>query len=133
MRLIDTDALLELIKSNELDILSESAISVITLIELLRGIESERERRELKENLEKVTKVLPIDNRAVLTFARLYRSLKREGKLIGDADLIQASIAIANGLKLLTRNLRHFKRLEKYGLVVEEPKGKSKKALNSRT
>jgi len=39
----------------------------------------------------------------------MHRKLKSKGMLIPDADLLQASIAIANNLMLVTKNIRHFK------------------------
>ena len=38
----------------------------------------------------------------------IYRKLKKEGKLLPDADLLQASIAIANDLEFVTKNVKHF-------------------------
>ncbi|ADT85057.1 hypothetical protein TERMP_02083 [Thermococcus barophilus MP] len=42
--------------------------------------------------------------------------MKRNGELIEDADLLIAATAIAKGYTLWTRNIKHFERLEKFGL-----------------
>ena len=116
MKLLDTDVLIEILKENRVEELKDSCLSVITLIEFLRGIKNEKERRIVKENLEKMVKIVGIENKAILVYSKIYRELKKEGKLLSDADLLQASLAIANDLRLVTKNIKHFKRLEKFGL-----------------
>ena len=38
--------------------------------------------------------------------------------LITDTNLLEASIAIANNLVLVTKNIKHFKILEEFGLKI---------------
>jgi len=49
--------------------------------------------------------------------AEIYAELKKQGKLINDADILIASIVITNNAVLVTSNETHFKRIK--GLKVE--------------
>ena len=47
----------------------------------------------------------------------MYQTLRADGMLLEDADIFMAAIAITNDATLVTRNLRHFERIE--GLRLE--------------
>jgi tRNA(fMet)-specific endonuclease VapC len=49
--------------------------------------------------------------------AQVYANLRQRGKLISDADILIAGIALAGDYVLVTQNLKHFKRVT--GLKVE--------------
>jgi len=119
MKIIDSDVLIDLIKEDKFKEVENNAITIITLLEFLRGIEKEEERKAWKKNIENLMKILNIDNKAILIYTKIYRELRREGKILPDADLLQAAIAIANNLVFCTRNVKHFQRLEKFGLKLE--------------
>jgi toxin FitB len=59
--------------------------------------------------LQFAARVLVTDARVWLTFGRLKASLHDMGRPQDDLDVIVAATATANGLALVTRNLRHFK------------------------
>ena len=61
--------------------------------------------------------VMPFDTPAAKAYGALRSELERRGTPIGDADLRIASIAVANGLTVVTGNVRHFERVP--GLPVE--------------
>jgi predicted nucleic acid-binding protein len=61
--------------------------------------------------------VLPFDVQAARRYGDLRAELERKGTPIGDADMRIAAIAGANGLTVVTANLRHFQRV--VGLPVE--------------
>jgi len=67
-----------------------------------------------EELLRQIT-VLPIDDAAAAQFDQLRRNKRL--KKIGRADLSIASIALAHGATVVTRNLRHFRQIP--GLSVE--------------
>jgi len=50
-------------------------------------------------------------------FGKIKARLKKEGKLVNDADLLIASIVIANNGVLVTNNTAHFERI--LGLKLE--------------
>ena len=59
--------------------------------------------------------VLDLDYGSATIWGELAEKLKSNG--IGDLDLFIASIALANGHTLITRNIKHFERMP--GLTVE--------------
>lgn len=119
---MDTDALINSLREG---MRRGDALSVLTVLEYLRGIPAEN-REEIKGLLEKSFQIIGLDNGVILEYCRLYNSLKAEGKLISDADLLIAATAISKGMKLLTSNVRHFRRLKGHGLMlVEDDEGES--------
>jgi len=111
MHLLDTDTLIEMIKTKNHQ---PGAISPITLIETLRGIETKK-RPNIKELLTESFTLLNIDNKTIETYCTLYQKLRAEGSLIPDADLLIAATAIAHNLALETKD-QHFQRLKSLGL-----------------
>lgn len=92
-------------------------ISILTLIEILRGIPIEK-RVNVKESFEELYRIYHLDNEIINEYCRLYDTLKQEGKLIPETDIIIAATAIAKKITLATLDT-HFTRLEKYGLKIE--------------
>ena len=76
-------------------------------------IDEAKKVRKLIETLD----VLEFSTAVSETFGKLSNELKRNGKNIGDFDLLIASIALCHGETLLTRNTKHFSQIP--GLVVE--------------
>lgn len=129
MHLLDTDTLTHLHAGHpkvieRLRALDDpdAATTIITKIELLRGrmdhvlkaatgdelLRAQQLLARSEELLEQII-VVPFDAAAVAQFDRLrtVRALRK----IGRADLLIASIALANRATLVTRNVRHFKRV----------------------
>lgn len=44
-------------------------------------------------------------------FARTRSTLRRQGNIVADLDLLIGATAVVNGFTLMTRNLRHFQRI----------------------
>lgn len=129
MHLLDTDTLTHLYAGNQrvaeqLRTVSDSeiGITIVTKIELLRGrmdyvlkaatgtdLLRAQELLLRTEDLLSQVLVVPISPPALVQFERL-SSIKGTRK-IGRADLLIASIAIANKAVLITRNLRHFRQV----------------------
>ena len=61
---------------------------------------------------------LPFDDRAAETYADIRADLEKRGLPIGPNDLMIASIAVTNGLVLVTHNVREFGRVN--GLIIED-------------
>jgi tRNA(fMet)-specific endonuclease VapC len=55
--------------------------------------------------------VLRIDEPAAEQFGRLKAILRREGRLIGDIDLLIAGVTLRHGLTVVTNNTGHFERI----------------------
>jgi tRNA(fMet)-specific endonuclease VapC len=135
MYLLDTDTLTHLHagNSNVLERLKsvidvEAGITIITKVEVLRGridylVKAESGSSLLKaqellfrtETLLSELLIIPIDRSASIEFDRL-RDISKFRK-IGRADLLIASITLANRATFVTRNLRHFKQIP--GLKLE--------------
>jgi tRNA(fMet)-specific endonuclease VapC len=135
MYLLDTDTLthLQFGNSNVAEKLrmnedSEFGITIVTKVEILRGRIEYLLKAEDGINLLKAQEllfrteallsdllVIPVDRAASVEFDRL-RTVSKFRK-IGQADLLIASITLANRAVLVTRNLRHFKQIP--GLRVE--------------
>jgi len=113
MNLLDTDAVIKLLRERRYEI---GSITVVTLIEVLRGIEDER-RTEIKGLLEDSFDLVSLDNKVVTTYCTLYHKLRKKGETIPDADLLIAAAAISHDLPLKTGD-KHFERLEAFGLRI---------------
>ncbi len=111
MSLLDTSIIIKYLQEKKPH---TGNISILTLIELLRGIPDEK-RADVKESFEELYRIHPLDNETIIEYCRLYDTLKQEGKLIPETDMIIAATAINKKLKLATLDT-HFTRLEKHGL-----------------
>jgi tRNA(fMet)-specific endonuclease VapC len=100
---------------------SQLATSSITLGEIVYGAYRVFARtREIVTRLEAILPsipVLPFDAEAGRRYGELRAELERRGTPIGGADTRIASIALARGLTVVTRNVRHFQMVP--GLAVE--------------
>ncbi|MBM3285698.1 MAG: type II toxin-antitoxin system VapC family toxin [Candidatus Aminicenantes bacterium] len=92
-------------------------ISGITVSELLHGVhraDSEKRRMIREAFVEKTIEVFPVfpfDLSAARTYARIWASLVKRGKIVGAHDLIIAATCISLGFSLTTLDLRD------YGLI----------------
>ena len=106
----------------------EVAITIVTRIEVLQGrfdyllkaadgaeLSTAQSRLEQSERDLSSLVVVPVDEVAARTFDRLRND--KPLRKIGRADLLIASIALAQRATLVTRNVRHFRQIS--GLLVE--------------
>ncbi|MBV6622720.1 MAG: type II toxin-antitoxin system VapC family toxin [Rivularia sp. (in: Bacteria)] len=127
MHLLDTDTLTHLYAGNTNVIArlnavedAEVGITIITKAEILRGRIEYLIKAENKDSLLKAQELLfrteellaellivPISQKAADEFERLRRVSKL--RKVGRADLLIASISLANRATLVTRNTKHFK------------------------
>lgn len=91
------------------------ALSIISVAELWEGAyyskDPGRSQAMLEEFLRGIT-VLGIDEEICKRFGQLRGSLRRQGKVVGDFDLLIAASALRHNLTLLTNNRRHFESVE---------------------
>lgn len=92
-------------------------ISAITVTEYLEGFPDQREG----EKRIALFPWLDIDAGTARVAAKIRRTLRKEGKLIGDFDILIAATAIANGLPLVTNNADHFNRISALEVVNYRP------------
>jgi tRNA(fMet)-specific endonuclease VapC len=123
MIVADTDVLIDFLRGTgggadqvELELERGSlATTVITRFELLAGARSDHQRSTVLVLLEGLV-TLPLDEESADRAADVRRSLQAEGLDIGMADSLIAGITLERGAILLTRNRRHFDRVD--GLVL---------------
>ena len=83
-------------------------ISAITLAELEHGVE--KNAAALLQFLS-ILDVLPFDDLAAVEYGKICAHLQRLGKPIGTMDMLIAGHAKAEGLTLVTNNVREFERV----------------------
>jgi tRNA(fMet)-specific endonuclease VapC len=127
MYILDTDTLTHLHSGNPNVVENLKAIedidvriTIITKIEILRGrfdflMKASDKSQIIKaqmllyrtEKLLSQLQILALDEKAVSNFEKLQRNSKL--RKIARADILIASIALANRATLVTRNIKHFK------------------------
>jgi tRNA(fMet)-specific endonuclease VapC len=55
---------------------------------------------------------LPFDDAAAAAYGEIVAALQRRGQLIGTCDAMIAAIALVHDLTVVTRNARHFRRVQ---------------------
>ena len=95
-------------------------VTAPTIYELYLGIQlsktPRRERARIEEALEGQP-VLPLDAKAAQLAGKLQGELMSRGQPIDPVDALVAGVAVANQEAMVTRNVKHFERME--GLSVE--------------
>ena len=91
--------------------------SAISCFELLSGARKGHRGDQVRRLVSLLT-IVPLDRAAAIRAAEVRLRLEEGGNPIGMGDSLIAGIALANGLPLLTRNRKHFTRVE--GLVLRD-------------
>jgi tRNA(fMet)-specific endonuclease VapC len=131
MIIADTDVLIDYLRGRtpmaarvELELQSRSfCTTAVTAFELWTGAKSERQYAAVELLLAAMI-ILPLEMEAARRGAALRRGLLSRGEDIGMADSLIAGICLHAGGMLLTRNRRHFERIDGLKLSVaygEEP------------
>lgn len=97
----------------------EVTLNAMTYFETKRGLflPTFKKKLETFTNFADRFGALQLDITALDVSTRLYQDLRRKGTPLEDADILIAGVAIANDATLVTRNLKHFERVE--GLRLE--------------
>ena len=124
--LIDTDVCINLIRRDKETIKQISSIvdeklflSFMTVSELFYGSYNASRRDyqlEITKKFIRQFEVLVPDFKSCELFGMMKSSLRKEGNVIPDADLLIGSVAISRDKILMTNNTKHFVRLEEFGL-----------------
>ncbi len=78
------------------------------------GAYNSQKKEENLNNIDKFLKktgVLSLDKNAADRFGKIKSDLRRKGQLIGDLDILIASITLEHNGILVTNNTEHFKRI----------------------
>jgi predicted nucleic acid-binding protein len=119
--LLDSDRIIDALHSRHdaVDLVANLAadgiaISVITLGELYegtyRGPNAQARLSQLRQFAHQFP-ILPVTEPVIEIFAEHRAQLRAQGTMIADLDLLIASTALHHDLILVTRNLRHFRRV----------------------
>lgn len=92
------------------------ALSAISLAELYEGVyysrNPEESQKVLKDFLASDLLILGLDEEICKVFGKERGKLRREGRIIGDFDLLIASTCVYYDLILLTNNRKHYEAVE---------------------
>jgi predicted nucleic acid-binding protein len=69
-----------------------------------------------KQFLEKIN-VFSLDDKTIELAADIYADLRKNGKIIGDADILIAAIVIMNRGTLISNNAKHYENIQKLHLI----------------
>lgn len=123
--LLDSDIIIDFLKKKQpgyslLKNLSyeKIAISIISWIEILYGIKksSDPKRRfaEFEDFLTTLEiSIIPLDKKVAEAFAEVKIATENQKQPLADFDLFIAATALSYNLTLLTRNIKHFNRIDK--------------------
>ena len=78
---------------------SQFSISLITRYEILRGLKAKNASKQIVafERLCASSDVIALTDAIVVKAAEIYAEVHRQGRLIGDADILIAAAALASG------------------------------------
>lgn len=130
MYCLDTDVIIDLFRGDKVikdkfeylcGLNAGFSMTPVTLCELYKGAfkaEKKEEALELIEAFFKSVDFLEFKKESCKTFGRLLNESAKKGRLVPEADLMIASLAITNNKLLVTRNIKHFKDIA--GLKIEK-------------
>ena len=100
--------------SDYLEFFDRLSINVISYYEILRGLKDLGDEEKLRrfEEFIQENELVSIRKETIEKAAEIYAYLKKDGKLIEDADILMASIAIVEDFVLITDNISHFERVK---------------------
>lgn len=118
---LDTSAVLDVLAwqresllNFELTPIQDIAVSTIVVHELLQGAQdsgSGSRSKKLLDRFLKTVEVIPFRVTDAEVSAQITKYLNKQGKPIGNLDPFIAAQAIAADAMLVTRNIKHFKRI----------------------
>lgn len=126
--LIDTDYVVDFLsgRSDAVALLNslpreQIAISAITFGGVTEGITFGRDQKRYEQGFRqflRIAEVLSPNRTTMRQFARIRGTLRGQGDLIPDMDLLIGATAITTHRTLVSRNRRHFTRLQAAGLIL---------------
>ena len=92
----------------------ELASTSINYAELMFGLKKRDNKKYLPtvEMIFQNIKIYDFDKKSATVFSTLKATMQKRGIVVADMDLMIASIALANGEKLISNNLKHFSKIE---------------------
>lgn len=96
------------------NVAEQLCISSITLAELAYGAEKSARRLENLQAIEQFVArldVLEFSTKAAAHYGQIRAALERTGKIVGSHDMLISAHARAEGLTVVTNNMREFRRI----------------------
>lgn len=128
MKCLDSDILIGILRNDEdavrmshkIDEEGGASTTSVNAFEILTGARLSAKQKNMDESEKILAKlsILNFDEKSADRASQIFEELTKSGKMIGLKDVFIASIAIENGLKLLTRNTKDFSRIK--GLEIEK-------------
>jgi tRNA(fMet)-specific endonuclease VapC len=124
MILLDSSVLIELFRTVDKEktlfyqltsIDNDFAISIITHYEIFTGSNDKQDSfwTEFLDTIE----ILDLDVKASEEAVKIYKQLKKTGKMIDLADILIAATSLSNDISIATLNLKHFGRIKGLDIV----------------
>ena len=124
MILLDSSVLIELFRTVDKEktlfyqltsIDNDFAISIITHYEIFTGSNDKQDSfwTEFLDTIE----ILDLDVKASEEAVKIYKQLKKTGKMIDLADILIAATSLSNDIPIATLNLKHFGRIKGLEIV----------------
>ncbi|MDR0822965.1 MAG: type II toxin-antitoxin system VapC family toxin [Endomicrobium sp.] len=108
------DKLLDNIKDNQKICLT--ALNVYEVVKGLRYSGNQKQEKTFFDFLSNV-EVFYLDKTAILQAADIYADLRKNGKPIGDADILIASIVMSHDGLLVSNNIKHYQNIKNLNLT----------------
>lgn len=125
LTLIDTDILIFILKMNQSAInyslqyqkkFGKLKISELTYYECLRGLYFSKSTKKIKmfQTIINELEIIYLDKQIYDIASKIYIKLRETGFPTGEFDLLIASTALVNGLKLNTNNTKDYLKISEY-------------------
>jgi len=112
--LVDTDVVIDYVRGST-ELPGEPLfITEITLYEFVRGT---KDIPKAKRLLEESFSVIFHDNPITQKASEIWVKVKGRGKILDDRDILIGAVSAVKNLPLLTRNRKHYDRLEEFGVI----------------
>ncbi|MBI2580926.1 type II toxin-antitoxin system VapC family toxin [Candidatus Woesearchaeota archaeon] len=120
MYIVDTDVSIEYMRGNPsaielLESLDDLHLTTITIAELFFGAyNSQKAAKNLPTLFNYVQRFSKLTMQLwdAIRFGKIKAELRKKGTMVGDADIINASMALSYGFTLITRNVKDYERIK---------------------
>lgn len=116
--LLDSDIAIEILRDNQdiikkiLTLEARFYTTSVNVFELWSGRSNDKKMEEFLSSFQ----ILEFDKESAIISGNIRKELKKKGTQIDFRDLFVASICIKNDIEFFTHNIKHFQRLQGYGL-----------------